>query len=727
MATLYFNGAVDGDWNTLGNWWDDSGFTTPASALPTSSDSVIASATISSNSGSAPTVIDFTIGGGSYTIQLSSTILTVTGTATFNDSTSLLAQINGSVVFNDTSFNDNGVIVGNVVFNDSSYHDGTGTQYGITGNVTFNNNSYCIGPIDGNNITVTFNDSSILGVWDGTQGGYITGNAEFNDNSIKRGNVTGTITWNSTYHPDGDGLTYYFNGVVDNDWNNIGNWWLDSGFTVPITTLIGLPQNIDSVVASANITSNSGSEPTVANFTITDAEMRTNSNITNSAIFNGSSILAVPSGSIQMNMTDASATITFNNNSVHNGGINVFSNGGTGSVIFNDSSYINTGTINANTTFNDNSALGVSGNITGDVTFNDSSIKRGTITGTITWNSSYPNDYSLTYYYNNATTDGDWSNLNNWWLDESCTIPINGAIGLPDAGTVPQNQIDSVVILANVNTVSLGVSIETLAKCKNLTVGTSSVGNINFDINITVSYTVTFNNNSNFAYYGNKIIYIGNNVVVPTITFNNGSSIDGSIQPYLSATYNVPNIILNDSYVNEAALNNGANIAGNLTLNNYSSITFYSSLMTSSNNYIFNDNSQIFGLGNSGTYFNIPCQSMTFNDYSGESTYLFIGRFNCSNVVLNDNSFIDKRIDFAFSSLVFNDYSSYRSLGYNSESAFGSFWYDYGQGTNSYTFNDNSFNYGYIYTGENPPWNAGSTVIDNRSKGINGSSILGLV
>jgi len=191
MATLYFNSAVDGDWNTLGNWWDDSGFTTPASALPTSSDSVIASATISSNSGSAPTVIDFTIGGGSYTIQLSSTILTVTGTATFNDSTSLLAQINGSVVFNDTSFNDNGVIVGNVVFNDSSYHDGTGTQYGITGNVTFNNNSYCIGPIDGNNITVTFNDSSILGVWDGTQGGYITGNAEFNDNSIKRGNVTG--------------------------------------------------------------------------------------------------------------------------------------------------------------------------------------------------------------------------------------------------------------------------------------------------------------------------------------------------------------------------------------------------------------------------------------------------------------------------------------------------------------------------------------------------------
>ncbi len=33
-ATLYFNGAQNGNWSNLGNWWQDSGFTTPAVAVP---------------------------------------------------------------------------------------------------------------------------------------------------------------------------------------------------------------------------------------------------------------------------------------------------------------------------------------------------------------------------------------------------------------------------------------------------------------------------------------------------------------------------------------------------------------------------------------------------------------------------------------------------------------------------------------------------------------------
>ena len=35
---LYYNAAVDTDWNTLGNWWNDAVFADPALALPTAGD-----------------------------------------------------------------------------------------------------------------------------------------------------------------------------------------------------------------------------------------------------------------------------------------------------------------------------------------------------------------------------------------------------------------------------------------------------------------------------------------------------------------------------------------------------------------------------------------------------------------------------------------------------------------------------------------------------------------
>lgn len=40
MANLYFNNAVDTSLDTLGNWWLDDAFTTPAGALPTESDDI---------------------------------------------------------------------------------------------------------------------------------------------------------------------------------------------------------------------------------------------------------------------------------------------------------------------------------------------------------------------------------------------------------------------------------------------------------------------------------------------------------------------------------------------------------------------------------------------------------------------------------------------------------------------------------------------------------------
>jgi len=122
--TLYFDGANDSDWAELGNWWLNSAHTVAAPSLPAAGDSVIATASIS---GGAVTVVNFTISGFSF---LDITI-TVTGNATFNDSSQNEGTVTGNATFNDSSYN-NATITGNATFNDSSQNDGT-----VTGTATF--------------------------------------------------------------------------------------------------------------------------------------------------------------------------------------------------------------------------------------------------------------------------------------------------------------------------------------------------------------------------------------------------------------------------------------------------------------------------------------------------------------------------------------------------------------------------------------------------------------
>jgi hypothetical protein len=81
-CTYYFNGAVDGDWNTQGNWWDDSGFTVQSTVIPSTDDLVIASASISSNSGAAASINTLTFNSGNLGIDT-----TVSNYAIFNGNT----------------------------------------------------------------------------------------------------------------------------------------------------------------------------------------------------------------------------------------------------------------------------------------------------------------------------------------------------------------------------------------------------------------------------------------------------------------------------------------------------------------------------------------------------------------------------------------------------------------------------------------------------------------
>jgi hypothetical protein len=128
--------------------------------------------------------------------------------------------------------------------------------------------------------------------------------------------------------------TLYFDGAVDTDWAEIGNWWLDAGSTQSAGRL---PASADSVVASMSIQLNSTSAPTsIVDFTLGG----------------GLVVLAIA--------ITVSGVATFNEQAGNNATI-------TGNAVFND--------ISAN-----------NGTVDGDATFNDSSVNDGTVTGTITDN-----------------------------------------------------------------------------------------------------------------------------------------------------------------------------------------------------------------------------------------------------------------------------------------------------------------------------------------------------
>lgn len=183
MATFYFNGAVDGDWQTLGNWWMDSDHTVAATALPTSADSVIAVGNIDTNSGSEPTVVNFTMDdpGEEYVYNIMSVSVTVTGTATFNGSSSLFL----------------GTVTGDATFNDSASSNGT-----VSGNATFNDSSYNEGYVGGD---ATFNDYSSVGGWSVT---LQAGSLIFNDYSTCYGNTYGPHIFNDGARAAGGSTLY---------------------------------------------------------------------------------------------------------------------------------------------------------------------------------------------------------------------------------------------------------------------------------------------------------------------------------------------------------------------------------------------------------------------------------------------------------------------------------------------------------------------------------------
>jgi hypothetical protein len=250
MATLYFNGAVDGDWNELDNWWNNDTFSTQATSLPSSSDSVVLSATCSTNSGSEPTVVNLTYSSGTLGIAI-----TVTGTATFNDSSSNDGTITGNATFNDYATNGGGTVNGNATFNDYSdnlyiidlgngfiigvaiFYDYATNNAAVGDGSIFNDNSRNGGAgggfVQG---SATFNDSSSNPPNDPVGGGWLTANAIFNDQSSNGGLVEGDATFNDTSYASGGTIsgtatfndTSYVSGLLTGDVIFLGNSYMAS-------------------------------------------------------------------------------------------------------------------------------------------------------------------------------------------------------------------------------------------------------------------------------------------------------------------------------------------------------------------------------------------------------------------------------------------------------------------------------------------------------------------
>lgn len=199
MATLYFNNAVDSDWNELGNWWEDSGFTVPASSLPTSSDDLIVQGwSVDSNTGSPAICNTALISNSEFQIPITATSITfdtclisqdITADVTLIGScifTSNMFTITGNCVFNYAGFSyltvPNGDIIGNVTCNDM-----TELQATVSGDIVFNDYSYFNGTAtDGDYV---FNDYS-------TNRGYITGNCVFNGLAQNQGEIIGDARFN---------------------------------------------------------------------------------------------------------------------------------------------------------------------------------------------------------------------------------------------------------------------------------------------------------------------------------------------------------------------------------------------------------------------------------------------------------------------------------------------------------------------------------------------------
>jgi hypothetical protein len=166
---------------------------------------------------------------------------------------------------------------------------------------------------------------------------------------------------------------YYDNATEDGNWATLGNWRLDNftGTRVPAT---GLPTSIDNVVMTGAVTSNTGSEPTVASLTVESASLGIGITVTGVATFNSYSAFtgnATLTGNAAFNDSWTEFSNIVDGNATFDGfGGNYDTATVTGNATFTGGAR-NLGTVGGDAAFSDGSS-NEGGTVSGDATFTDS-------------------------------------------------------------------------------------------------------------------------------------------------------------------------------------------------------------------------------------------------------------------------------------------------------------------------------------------------------------------
>jgi len=394
---LFYNAAVDNDWNTLGNWWQDDQFTVPADSLPTSADDVqlfvsnYGDAIFNSGSdavansvngmGTNPVLSIMTLTCAvlaQVNIDVSSVVNIVDGTeSVFAPRTVAEGWSNGTINGSCTAYlfnNIGGAINGDCNFLYSNNFGGT-----VNGNATFDETSanfyvYVYGTVTGD---ATF---ALDGEWF-QDGGSIS-------------NLFGTVYGVCTF--TGSNVSFKLNG--SDSWTyDTTNWVFPN--CVPFWSFYDSSSNNGTINGACNFYDGAGNGNLYYGFSGT---------ITGTCNFHDYSYnIGIVTG--DCNFYDGAG----NGNLYYGSSATI-----TGACTLHDSSY-NANVINGDCTFNDNSSN--RSYVYGNATFNDTSFMNYNSTNT-----------PLCFVYGNATfNDGAWNHADGF-VSLSATFNGNSV----NAGTI---------------------------------------------------------------------------------------------------------------------------------------------------------------------------------------------------------------------------------------------------------------------------------------------------
>jgi hypothetical protein len=537
MADLYYNNiAGDGDWGNLANWWQDSGFSNPATALPDATSGVYIYGNITQNTAT---------GGNCPCLQ-----------AEFHDSTfanGLTLQTTGLVnIFGSSVFA--GAMTDGASIHDSSYFD---TTANVAGDAVFRDASYNLGTIQGN--ATVYCDVGFHAPIGGT--------------------VEGSVTYVGLANS-----VYYTNASGDGTWENLTNWFNPATGAnpteVPWTDTDGSTSAINLIDATggAGVTINSDIDPNGDVTGTCDIANITNSFGNNYGIYGGT----FTGDNFNNQGPIGGGTFTgdnFTNNGPIFGGGTFTGDNFTNGIVGQIASGTFTGD-NFTNSFSNYNGIG-GGTFTGDNFTNGGEIAGGTFEidgfqnyGTIQYNSIsitldgtpytgvWENQvwsngswvYALIIYYTNASGDGTWENLSNWNSapDNSGSNPTEVPWTDTDGSTSASNLYDA--------TGGAGVSINSTIDPNGDVSGTCDIANIALYAPI---YGGTFtgdNFTNNGSIYGGT--FTGNNFT------NNGPIFGGT---FTGTGYTNYRNCQNASFGNNFANQNGGVVANCYFGNGFSS------------------------------------------------------------------------------------------------------------------------------------------------------------